>query len=336
MREKPDSSSRFFTYNDAMTYMSGGSALSRAIQTFSIAQKNFCWSGFGVRSTANAERNMAPHRHSFFQIFFVASGTAVHEIAGHTHHAKSGSIFFVQPYTVHRAVFPADSECYVVYFSANFIQQHLGLPDDAAQQELELHRLPELAPFYFQSHCAYELDPAHTAEARERCLRMLEANARRGVFDAARARSELTLLLTLVGEKYLSEFQLHERSGGVRQVIDKRARAAVAFLAQNFQRSITLDEVAAKVHLTGTYLTHLLKQETGKTYKHMLDELRLEHSKQLLAYTDAPMLKIAEDSGFLDQVHFTKRFKAYTGTTPGQYRRSHNAPLRDQTEQTSP
>ncbi|MGR0065834.1 helix-turn-helix transcriptional regulator [Bordetella bronchiseptica] len=306
------------------------SMLARAVPTFSLAQKTFCWSGFGVRSTADAQRDMAPHRHSFFQVFFVAAGTAMHEMGGRTLHMRSGSIFFVPPYMVHRVVFPVDAECYVIYFSAHFIHQHSALPDDAALQNPDLPRLPELAPFYFQQHCNYQLDPAETAEARSHCLRMLEASTRRGVFDAARARAELTLLLTLVAAKYLPDFQQLERDGAAPSLIDRRARAAVAFLAQNFQRNIALDQVAAEVHLTGTYLTQLLKQETGKTYKQLLDELRLEHSKQLLAYTDISMLKVAEDSGFLDQVHFIKRFKLYTGLTPGQYRRLHHAPLREQ------
>jgi len=304
--------------------------LTRAVPTFSLAQKTFCWSGFGVRSTADAQRDMAPHRHSFFQIFFVAAGTAMHEMAGRTLRMRSGSIFFVPPFMAHRVVFPADADCYVIYFSAHFILQHLALPDDAAHQNPDLLRLPELAPFYFQQHCNYQLDDTETSEARAHCHRMLEASTRRGVFDAARARAELTLLMTMVAAKYLPDFQRHERAGAVPNLIDKRARAAVAFLAQNFRHNITLDQVAAEVHLTGTYLTQLLKQETGKTYKHLLDELRLEHSKQLLAYTDISMLKVAEDSGFLDQVHFIKRFKLYTGLTPGQYRRLHHAPLQEQ------
>lgn len=304
--------------------------LTRAVPTFSLAQKTFCWSGFGVRGTVDAQRDMAPHRHSFFQIFFVAQGSATHEMAGRTQYMRSGSIFFVPPYMVHRVEFPADAECYVIYFSAHFIQQHLALPDDAAHQNPDLPRLPELAPFYFQQHCDYQLDPAETAEARAHCARMLEASARRGVFDAARARAELTLLLTLVAAKYLPDFQRCEREGPMPNLIDRRARAAVAFLAQNFRRNITRDQVAAEVHLTGTYLTQLLKQETGKTYKYLLDELRLEHSKQLLAYTDVSMLKVAEDSGFIDQAHFIKRFKLFTGLTPGQYRRSHHAPLQEQ------
>jgi AraC-like DNA-binding protein len=304
--------------------------ISRSVQTFSLSQKQFCWSGFGVRSTADAQPDMAPHRHSFFQVFFVASGTAVHEIGDRRFRAEAGSIFFVAPYTVHRVAFPADSECYVVYFSTQFVQQQLGLPDEAALHDMDFHRLPELAPFFFQRHCSYQLGTSETAEARLHCLRMMEASEQRGIFDAARARAELTLLLTLVAKKYLKEFQQLERATtGLDHSVDRRARAAVEYLKQNFRRTITLHEVAEEVHLTGTYLTHLLKQETGKTYKNLLDELRLEHGKELLAYTDMPMQRIAEDSGFLDQVHFTKRFKSYTGMTPGQYRRHHHAPLQD-------
>ncbi|CAM5182177.1 HTH-type transcriptional activator RhaS [Castellaniella defragrans] len=302
------------------------SALSRSVRTFTLDQKRFCWSDFGIRTTAEADRSMPAHRHSFYQIFFVADGTAVHEIFGHTYKVKSGSIFFVPPFAVHRVVFPADAECYVIYFTSRFTQWPPELPNsDANFEEYRLQHLPELAPFRFQSHCIYQLDPAEIVEAQQYCRRMMAASTRRGFYDAIRARSALTLLLVLVAEKYLSEFRDLEKNGNIQNLLDKRARIAIDFLSKNFSRNLSLDEVAAQVHLTGTYLTVLLKQETGKTYKQILDEFRLEYSKQLLAYTELPIMRVAEDSGFLDQVHFTKRFKSYTGTTPGQYRRAHQA-----------
>ena len=300
--------------------------LPAAIQTFTLAQKQFCWSGIGVRTTASADRNMAAHRHSFFQVFFVAAGTAVHEIGDRIFHASAGSIFFVSPYTVHRVVFPADSECYVIYFNAQFLQQGFGLPE-VVTQEAQLYRLPELAPFIYQAGCSYRLDPAETAEARTRCRHIEEACRLRGMFDAAQARAELVLLLTLVGKKYQGEFRQFEAAGGADHFVDKRARAAIEFLKANFQRAVTLAEVAGRVNLTGTYLTHLLKQETGQSFKQLLDRMRLEHAKNLLAYTDTPLQKIAVDSGFLDQAHFARRFRAHAELTPGQFRRRHHAPL---------
>jgi AraC-like DNA-binding protein len=86
---------------------------------------------------------------------------------------------------------------------------------------------------------------------------------------------------------------------------------------------VSLNDVADKVHLAATYLSNLLKQETGKSFKQLLDELRLEHSKNLLWYTDMTPQQIALASGFLDQPHFAKRFKAYMSLTPGQFRKQH-------------
>jgi AraC-like DNA-binding protein len=300
--------------------------LPKAIQTFSLAQKQFCWSGIGVRTTASADRNMAAHRHSFFQVFFVAAGSAVHEIAGRVFEAGPGSIFFVSPYTVHRVVFPSDAECYVIYFNGEFLHRSFGVTE-VSGQDANLFRLPEVAPFVYQQFCSYRLDEAENAQARERCLRIEQACRLRGFFDAAQARAELVLLLTSVGKKYSEEFARIEKSGGSEAFVDRRARDAIEFLRKNFMRPLSLGEVAAKVNLTGTYLTHLLKHETGKTFKQLLDELRLEHAKNLLAYTDTAMQRIAAESGFLDQAHFARRFKAYAHVTPGQFRRTFHSPL---------
>ena len=296
--------------------------LNRKIQTYTLAQKDFCWSGIGARDTASADRNMSAHRHSFFQIFFVASGAATHEIGGRLFEAGAGSIFFVSPFTIHRVSFPVDAECYVVYFSGDFLLPGLALPEAAAAPD-QLLRQPELAPFVFQSACDYVLAGEEIAQVRYRCQRIEAASQSRGVFDAAEARAELVLLLTLVGKKYLREFKRLEQSSHAESTLDKRARLALDFLKQHFARPLTLEDVASEVHLTGSYLTHLLKRETGKSFKQLLDELRLENSKNLLAYTDSSMNRIAEASGFLDQAHFARRFRSLTQQTPGQFRRQH-------------
>lgn len=294
------------------------------IPTFSLAHKQFCWSGVGVRGTAAADPDMQPHRHSFFQIFFVAAGSATHEIGDQVYEAGSGSIFFISPFTVHRVTFPEDAECYVLYFSAQGVHEGFS-PSEATAHDEQLLRRPELAPFVYQRKCSYVLDAGEIDQVRELCKRIQACCTEQGPYDAAEVRAELVLLLTLVAKKYASTFDALKNEGGVGRIVDSRARAALDFIQRNFHRPITLTDVASHVHLTGTYLTHLLKQELGKTYKQILDEARLENSKNLLAYTDNRMQKIAVQSGFIDQAHFSKRFKAYTQLTPGEFRRQHQA-----------
>lgn len=303
-----------------------------AIQTFSLAQKQFCWSGIGIRNTKSADRNMAAHRHSFFQVFFVANGAATHEIGDRIFHATAGSIFFVSPFTVHRVVFPPKAQCWVIYFSARFIDPRQGVADEMAAMDPQLYRLPELAPFVYQPFCSYQLAGPEIAEALARCARIEASCLARGLFDVAQARAELTLLLTLVGRKYYEDFKRVDQVGSAERPMDRRARAAVDFMRANFRRNVTLAEVADQVHLTGTHLTKLLKQETGKSFKQLFDELRLENTKNLLAYTDMPLRRIANDSGFLDQAHFARRFKSYAQVTPGEFRRRHRGAMLEESE----
>ncbi len=296
------------------------------LQTFSLLQKQFCWSGIGIRNTDSADPAMPPHRHSFFQVVFVADGVAVHEFGAQTLQARAGSIFFISPFVVHRLMFKPDTECYVIYFDAQFLKHGFGAPEIVAEDS-QLYQMPELAPFVYQRHCSYQLSTEEIAYVRARCIRIGQACASRGFFDAVEARAELTQILTCVGKKYLDSFRNIDRASGDGHLLDQRARKAIAYLKQNFQHEVPLDEVAREVHLTGNYLTVLLKRETGRSFKQILDELRLENSKALLAYTDAPIKRIAVESGFLSQAHFARRFKSFTSITPGHFRRKHHAPM---------
>lgn len=97
-------------------------------------------------------------------------------------------------------------------------------------------------------------------------------------------------------------------------------KSAANYIAQNFSREITLEEVAAQVHLNASYLSSLFKQVTGTTFKEYLNQVRIEESKLLLLHTDYSVLDIAIACGFNDQSYFTKVFKRLTGMTPSQYR----------------
>ncbi|WP_225031196.1 MULTISPECIES: AraC family transcriptional regulator [Paraburkholderia] len=292
-----------------------------AIHTFTLAEKRFCWNGIGIRTTeAGAEGDMAPHRHNFFQIFFVASGHATHEIAGEVTPASAGRIFFVSPFTVHRVSFPADAKCYVLYLDASYLQKSILVPSLAADDP-STYSVAEMLPFLNHTANGYQLRDNAADDVLSRCNRILAACNRRGIFDEAEIRSELTLLMIAVAREQFGEARLTPTDRAVASTHSRHVRAALRFLKVNFHRPVCLEELADEVHLTETYLTHLLKLETGKSFKPLLEQFRLEHAKNLLSYSDLPLKNIAFASGFLDQAHFGKRFKAYTQETPAQFRR---------------
>lgn len=97
-------------------------------------------------------------------------------------------------------------------------------------------------------------------------------------------------------------------------------KKAIQYIAQNFSRNLSLDEVARHVHLNPAYFSTIFKQSTGSSFKEYLNMVRIEESKRLLANTNYSVIDIALATGFEDQSYFSKVFKKYTGLTPKQYR----------------
>ncbi len=97
-------------------------------------------------------------------------------------------------------------------------------------------------------------------------------------------------------------------------------KKAISYISEHFNAPLTLEEVAAHVHLHPAYFSTLFKNTTGTSFKNYLNNVRIEESKLLLSNTDYSIIDIAIAVGFEDQSYFSKVFKKYTGITPKQFR----------------
>lgn len=97
-------------------------------------------------------------------------------------------------------------------------------------------------------------------------------------------------------------------------------KKSIRYISQHFSGNLTLDEVAAQVHLNPAYFSTLFKRSTGSSFKEYLNMVRIEESKRLLSNTDYTIIDISLAVGFEDQSYFSKVFKKYTGMTPKQFR----------------
>jgi len=94
----------------------------------------------------------------------------------------------------------------------------------------------------------------------------------------------------------------------------------IKYIQSNYQRRITLDDVAGQVFLSRSYISSLFKEETGTSLTSYINHVRIEESKRLLEDDRIPLVDIADMCGFGDQSYFTKIFKRETGMPPNRYR----------------
>ena len=93
------------------------------------------------------------------------------------------------------------------------------------------------------------------------------------------------------------------------------------YVEQNFDRQLKLEDVASYFHLNKCYFCSVLKKELGKTFSQIVNEVRVEKSKELLREGNLSKLSISLSVGFNNQNYFNLTFKKLTGMTPLQYRK---------------
>ena len=69
-------------------------------------------------------------------------------------------------------------------------------------------------------------------------------------------------------------------------------------------------------------LYNKMRAITGAGAKEYITKIRIEKAKSLIENTTLPIVDIAEMTGFTSQSYFSTAFKAQTGMTPSQYKRS--------------
>lgn len=97
-------------------------------------------------------------------------------------------------------------------------------------------------------------------------------------------------------------------------------RDARAYLTQNHNLRITLDDLAARYSINKYHFQKLFKRHTGFTPNEYLISARLKRAKELLRTTDTPIGEIACEVGIENASHFINLFKAHEGITPKAYR----------------
>jgi transcriptional regulator GlxA family with amidase domain len=95
------------------------------------------------------------------------------------------------------------------------------------------------------------------------------------------------------------------------------------YVEANLELKLELSDLAAIANLSRCHFTYAFKQSVGCTPHRFVMSRRLERARQLLLETHRPTVEIALATGFADQSHFCRCFRAFLGISPVAYRRSH-------------
>lgn len=151
-----------------------------------------------------------------------------------------------------------------------------------------------------------EPGPGKTVLSKEACLPMLQQAASLEEMDVALAQ----ILHLFVDVTF--DFSEVRHSDTIHRIME--------FIKANYARKLSLEQIAASVHLSPSHISGLFRKETGQTLSAYISFVRIEKSKQLLKTTELSIADIAALCGFEEQSYFSRVFRKQTGMSPKHYR----------------
>lgn len=94
-------------------------------------------------------------------------------------------------------------------------------------------------------------------------------------------------------------------------------------IKDQYADDLSLDILADQLTLTSSYLSTYIKEKTGANFMEHLHDRRVGYAQELLIQTDSNIQDIGLQVGYRNISSFNRMFKNRTGSSPGEYRRTH-------------
>ena len=101
-----------------------------------------------------------------------------------------------------------------------------------------------------------------------------------------------------------------------------RVRTVIAHIDAHYAEPLANADLAAIAKMSLATFCRVFTATMQTTPAKYLTTIRLNAARRLLTTTDRRITDIAAETGFCDHSHFIKTFRAATGLTPNEFRRS--------------
>ncbi|MBQ9805238.1 MAG: helix-turn-helix transcriptional regulator [Clostridia bacterium] len=231
------------------------------------------------------------HFHGNYELIYVMEGNISVTLNGESFGMEAGELLLISPYVVHGFVISAGSRAWVGVFSDEYVSAFAAAH---AQTQFSHFRCDEKLITQLRNQLFFEGQPDQFL-----CMALLYS-----VCDACL--------------KNASPLQIRSDATLIRRIID--------YISENLDNDITLDDLAKHLGYEYHYFSAVFHQCFGIHFKKFLNIFRVEKAYSLLLKDGRDITEIYRACGFSGLRNFNRVFKAVSGFTPTEYRRSRRTP----------
>ena len=106
-----------------------------------------------------------------------------------------------------------------------------------------------------------------------------------------------------------------------RSTLNAHVQKAMEYIDNHITEPLSLEDVAAMLHLTREYTAALFKRETGMTVTQYINNRKLSRASDLIREEGNDLAEIAKSLGYKNYTYFSAIFKKHFGVSPSQFRK---------------
>lgn len=104
----------------------------------------------------------------------------------------------------------------------------------------------------------------------------------------------------------------------------RRIEKAFEYMRNNYEKEISLEDIAKIVNMTVVSFSRFIKKRTGKTFIDSLNDIRLGHASRLLIDTRLSIAEVSYRCGYNNLSYFNRIFKKKHNYTPKEFRENYS------------
>lgn len=255
---------------------------------------------FSGQSITEPLHHVGPSVHDYGIVHYIQSGKGTFTIRGVTYEVGEGDSFFI---------FPGELHHYVADEREPWKYRWIGYRGTGADQLLASIGIGPHAPIV-QNYRTHRVEAmfrnVYKALQLGGVAGDIEAEGYTRVAFAEYARS------TVKGNT--------SQKADKRSDIERQVEQAARWLSLQFDKSISIDELAHTLGYHRTYLSKMFRKQMGESPMQFLLRVRMERAKTLLMTTRLTIEQVAASVGYEDALYFSKLYKKWYSCSPSTHR----------------
>ena len=281
------------------------------IENIKIAEKDRSYNSYILKQKKSDYRQTVFtdywHYHPEIEITYIIKGNGLAFIGNKTIEFGPGQAFLLGPYLPHNFIgtdeegIVLERECWGLQFTTEWLY---SIKESAALQRL------------FNA-MSFGINLGE--------LRTLEHQAFSSIVgdDPLRSIGSFFNLMAMIAERpdLVTVSTNSAYSNVMSKKLSQRMERVSKHIQANYQRAITLNEIADIASMTEQSFSRWFRQTSGLTFIDYLMQLRTTVASHLLINTSKPMTEVATESGFNSSSSFNRAFLKIKGCSPREFRK---------------